>query len=95
MLSDDLGGWDGWMEGRLKKEEICDSLCCASETNTILKRNFTPINIHNNLKMYKVKELKLPCLKSPGRLYQSQDSDLHLFKPRSESFSPNSLHSVL
>jgi len=45
--------------------------------------------------MYKVKELKLPCLKSPGRLYQSQDSDLHLFEPRSESFSPNSLHNVL
>ena len=45
--------------------------------------------------MYKVKELKLPCLKPPGRLYQSQDSDLHLFEPRSESFSPNSLHNAL
>ena len=41
MLCDDLGGWDGGVGGRLKREgmyiyiyiRIADSLCCTAETN--------------------------------------------------------------
>lgn len=47
VLCDDLGGWNGWMGGRLKKEGICVFIklihFAVHQKLTMLKRNYIPI----------------------------------------------------
>ena len=54
-------GWGGW-EGDERRREygdihmrMADSLCCTTETNTVLWSNYTPI------KIYKKKVIKIFC----------------------------------